>query len=180
MKTILFLLLFCVVSSAISPYEVQALFNKGEYKKVCSQDVENLMRVSYDEATMSLYGLACLKIHDINKLALPVAKLSISEAGRENSAYFADILFKKKLLFHALIDNIDISYIRLPKSDYILSYIFDKFVKRQYYEENGVFIFEENNSDTHYEIVISEQGLFPKLILKTFKDNELKSQIEYQ
>lgn len=176
-------ILFCVAFAplfAISPYEVQELFNKGEHKKVCSQAVENLIKTANNEALTSAYGMSCLRVHEIDKLALPIAMLSKSEAGRENAAYFVDILFKKKLLYHAMFDSVDISYIRLPKSDYILSFIFDKFVKKQYVDEDGVYIFEEKNSDIHYEISLSDEGVTPKMILKTFKNNELKSQIEYK
>lgn len=78
-----------------------------------------------------------------------------------------------------MIDGVDISYIRLPKSDYILSFLFDKFVKKEYVEELGTFIFEEPNSDTRYEISPTN-GQIPKLVLKIFKNNDLKSQIEYR
>ena len=57
--------------------------------------------------------------------------------------------------------------------------MFDKFVKKEYVEELGVFIFEEANSDTRYEISATT-GQTPKLVLKIFKNNDLKSQIEYR
>ena len=89
-------------------------------------------------------------------------------------------MFKKKLLLHALLDGTDISYIRLPKSDYILSFIFDKFVKKEYVEELGTFIFEEPNSDTRYELNTSFGANSPKMILKIFKNDDLTLQIEYR
>ena len=78
------------------------------------------------------------------------------------------------------MDGADISYIRLPKSDYILSFIFDKFVKKEYVEELGVFIFEEPNSDTRYELSTIVSPNFAKMILKIFKNDDLTSQIEYR
>ena len=80
----------------------------------------------------------------------------------------------------AILDGADISYIRLPKSDYILSFIFDKFVKKEYVEELGVFIFEEPNSDTRYELSAIAGSNFAKMILKIFKNDDLTSQIEYR
>ncbi len=83
-------------------------------------------------------------------------------------------------MLHAILDGADISYIRLPKSDYILSFIFDKFVKKEYIEELGVFIFEEPNSDTRYELSAIVSSNFAKMILKIFKNDDLTSQIEYR
>ena len=83
-------------------------------------------------------------------------------------------------MLHAILDGADISYIRLPKSDYILSFIFDKFVKKEYVEELGVFIFEEPNSDTRYELSAIVGPNFAKMILKIFKNDDLTSQIEYR
>ena len=143
------------------------------------EKVEEFLKTQNNEEQISMFGIACIKMNDLNRLATPIDKLVKSEKSRENAAYFADILFKKKLLFHAMIDGVDISYIRLPKSDYILSFLFDKFVKKEYVEELGTFIFEEPNSDTRYEISPTN-GQIPKLVLKIFKNNDLKSQIEYR
>lgn len=174
----LFLVLVCQIY-AVSLTEIRDDFNSANYAKVCNQKVEEFLKTQSNEEQISMFGIACIKVHDLNRLATPIDKLVKSEKSRENAAYFADILFKKKLLFHAMIDGVDISYIRLPKSDYILSFLFDKFVKKEYVEELGVFIFEEANSDTRYEISATT-GQTPKLVLKIFKNNDLKSQIEYR
>ena len=88
-------------------------------------------------------------------------------------------MFQKKLLYHAIIDNVDISYVRLPKSDYILSMIFDKFVKGKYQKEGEKYIFQEENDDTFYEITQEFSNDITKLILKIYKDDELVGKKEY-
>ena len=175
---VIFLVFVCEVF-AVSLTEIRDDFNSANYAKVCNQKVEDFLKTQNNEEQISMFGIACIKMNDLNRLATPIDKLVKSEKSRENAAYFADILFKKKLLFHAMIDGVDISYIRLPKSDYILSFLFDKFVKKEYVEELGTFIFEEPNSDTTYEISPTN-GQIPKLVLKIFKNNDLKSQIEYR
>ena len=179
MKKIIILLAFSVQIFAISGADIQGWFNGGEFKKVCSSQTENFLKDSSNEELISLYGMACLRIHEINRLALPISKLVRSKNARENAAYFADILLKKKLLYYALVDDVDISYARLPRSDYILSFIFDKFVKKEYIQDIDIYIFKEPNSDTHYELSVSQEKEIPKLVLKIFKNDELKSQIEY-
>ena len=159
----LILIFLAINAFALGSVEIKGYFEKGEYTKICNQKVQDF-----------------LKINDIDRLALPASKLSRTQTSRENAAYFADILFKKKLLLHALLDGTDISYIRLPKSDYILSFIFDKFVKKEYVEELGTFIFEEPNSDTRYELNTSFGTNSPKMILKIFKNDDLTLQIEYR
>ena len=175
---VIFLVFVCEVF-AVSLTEIRDDFNSANYAKVCNQKVEDFLKTQNNEEQISMFGIACIKMNDLNRLATPIDKLVKSEKSRENAAYFAGILFKKKLLFHAMIDGVDISYIRLPKSDYILSFLFDKFVKKEYVEELGTFIFEEPNSDTRYEISPTN-GQIPKLVLKIFKNNDLKSQIEYR
>ncbi|WP_149724400.1 hypothetical protein [Campylobacter concisus] len=165
---------------ALGTADIKSYFEKAEYPKICNQKIQDLLKDSQNEEFLNIFGISCLKTNDIDRLALPASKLSKTQSSRENAAYFADILLKKKLLLHAILDGADISYIRLPKSDYILSFIFDKFVKKEYVEELGVFIFEEPNSDTRYELSAIVGSNFPKMILKIFKNDDLTSQIEYR
>ena len=176
----LILIFLAINAFALGSVEIKGYFEKGEYTKICNQKVQDYLKDSQNQQLLNIIGISCLKINDIDRLALPASKLSRTQTSRENAAYFADILFKKKLLLHALLDGTDISYIRLPKSDYILSFIFDKFVKKEYVEELGTFIFEEPNSDTRYELNASFGANSPKMILKIFKNDDLTLQIEYR
>ncbi|QKF63133.1 hypothetical protein CMCT_0997 [Campylobacter mucosalis] len=174
MKALILLLpIFCLA------IDIEASFNAKDYKAVCSIEAQSIVANTSNEGIINMYGIACLKTHMINALALPAAKLRYTPQARQNSAYFADILLKKKLLLHALIDNVDISYVRLAKSDYILSMIFDRYVKGDFNVVNDSLIFEEQNSDTFYEIEIFAENLPPKITLKTYKDNQIISTIEY-
>ncbi|MGG7048183.1 MULTISPECIES: hypothetical protein [unclassified Campylobacter] len=175
---VLFFVLFNALF-ALSISDVKMLFDEQKFEQVCSKSVENLCLKANDEALFSLYATACIKIHKINSLFLPITKLRQSPQSRENAAYFADILLKKKLLYHALIDNIDISYIRLSKSDYILSMIFDRFVKNDFKKEDDRYIFREKNSDIFYELYADNSTKIPKIILTIHKNNKILEKIEY-
>lgn len=177
-----FMFLLCLGLSAfgLDLAEIRNLFEAKNYRQVCSNSVEKLFKQTNDEALMNMYAISCLKINEINRLAIPMFKMVRSKEARENAAYFANILFKKKLLYHAVIDNVDISYIRLPKSDYILSTIFDKFVEKQYEIDGDSYFFKEPNSDTYYELgKNSDYGDVVRLFLKTYKNDELISEVEY-
>ena len=179
MKKIAIFLTLLAALNAVNNDEVFGLYENGEYKKVCSGHIEQFCRKSNDEAVINVYASSCLRSDQINKLTYPISKLIKSKEARENAAYFSNIMFQKKLLYHAIIDNVDISYVRLPKSDYILSMIFDKFVKGKYQKEGEKYIFKEENDDTFYEITQEFSNDITKLILKIYKDDELVGKKEY-
>ena len=179
MKKIAIFLTLLAALNAVNNDEVFGLYENGEYKKVCSGHIEQFCRKSNDEAIINVYASSCLRSDQINKLTYPISKLIKSKEARENAAYFSNIMFQKKLLYHAIIDSVDISYVRLPKSDYILSMIFDKFVKGKYQKEGEKYIFQEENDDTFYEITQEFSNDITKLILKIYKDDELAGKKEY-
>lgn len=180
MRSVLLLFLASVNIFAITMSDIVSLYNSQNYRQVCSNAVEKFFRDTNDEAVMNMYATSCLKIHEINRLAIASFKLVKTKEARENAAYFADIIFKKKLLYYAVIDGVDISYIRLPKSDYILSMIFDRFVKKEYEKDGDVYVFKEPNSDTYYELGKSyEEAEVMRIYIKTYKNEELISEVEY-
>ncbi|AQW86105.1 hypothetical protein CPIN18021_0904 [Campylobacter pinnipediorum subsp. caledonicus] len=180
MKYIFIFLFIANQCFAINGADIQNWFNNKNYSQVCSNAVEKFYKDNNDDGILNLYAISCLNTHQINRLTLPIFKLVKTKEARENAAYFADILFKKKLLYHAIIDGIDIDYIRLPKSDYILSMIFDRFVKKDYEKDGDIYIFNDNNSDTYYELGKSnDYNEIQRIYIKTYKNDELISEIEY-
>lgn len=179
MKKILLFLSIAMSLKAVTSEEIFDWYENGEYEKVCSVKVEQFYRKTNDEAIINVYASSCLRSDQINKLSHPVSKLVKTRESRENAAYFSNILFQKKLLYHAIIDGVDISYIRLPKSDYILSMIFDKFVKNHYEKDGNKYLFKDENDDTFYEITTAVKDGLTKLVLKIYKDDELIGKKEY-
>lgn len=180
MKILLTILMLISSVKALSFAEISNWYSEGKYKQICQEQVEKFYIKTRIDAVLNLYGMACLNTHMINRLSTPIFGLTKSKQARENAAYFADILYKKKLLYYAVIDGVDISYIRLPKSDYILSYIFDRFTKGDYEKDDEIFIFKEPNSDTYYELGKSElEYEIPRIFIRTYKDDELINEIEY-
>ena len=110
----------------------------------------------------------------INRTILPIVKLYKSAKSRENAAYFATILYQKKLLYHALVDDVDISYINLPKTKYILSIIFNKFVSGEYDYKNGAYWFiDDDNSELSYKLSTEVHQKVKKIFLRTYKNGTI-------
>ncbi len=153
---------------------IKELYDKGRYSKACIKSGEFYQEYKSNEEFLNLFGASCLKADMINRLVLPIIKLYKTKEARENAAYFSTILYQKKLLYYALSDNTDISYVNLPKTDYILSKIFDKFVKGEYDMKNGSYWFnDEENSDVSYKLSLEERNNIKKMYLRTYKNGRI-------
>lgn len=147
------------------------LYQNQKYKKVCSIGFDNFRNYRKDEEFVSLYAFSCLNSDYIDRLAIPVAVLKYSKESRANSAYFSVILMQKKLLYHALIDNYDLSSLNLPTTDYILSKIFDLYAKLGEHEKRAFYLFEdENDKKLTYKLYIAKDGKLNKIIIEEFYD----------
>ncbi len=154
--------------------DLKTLFAKHEYSKVCIKSGELYQQYKSNEEFLNIFGASCLKSDMINRLVLSIIKLYKTKEARENAAYFSTILYQKKLLYHALCDEIDISYINLPQTDYILSIIFDKFVRGEYDLKNGSYWFnDDKRNNVTYKLSLEERNGIKKMYLRTYKNNKI-------
>ncbi|WP_300367338.1 hypothetical protein, partial [Hydrogenimonas sp.] len=117
---------------------------------------------------------SCLKADYIDRLAVPMTGLRHSKTERANASYFATIILQKKLLYHALLDNVDISNLRLPETDYILSKIFDMYTKHQYKKVDEKYYFNaKEKNDMLYVLYIAHGKGSPKMIIEERLDNHI-------
>lgn len=150
---LIFILLFTTVMNAANKEDIVKLYKNKDYRKACLKAGDLYQQYKDDEDFLSMYANACLEEDMINRTILPIVKLYKTPESRENAAYFATILYQKKLLYHALVDDVDISYINLPKTKYILSIIFNKFVSGDYNYKNGAYWFtDDSNSELTYSL----------------------------
>lgn len=114
-----------------------------------------------------LYGFACLKSDYIDRLAIPLTSLRSTKTERANASYFATILLQKKLLYHAMIDHIDISHLVLPKTDYVLSKVFDLYVRNEYKKIDDKYYLTSKESDgLLYVLYTQSNGKSYKMVLE--------------
>lgn len=173
-KLCLILILLITALHATTKEDIVQLYKDKKYRKVCIKAGDLYQKYKEDEDFLSIYAHSCLEEDMINRTILPIVKLYKTPEARENAAYFATILYQKKLLYHALVDDVDISYVNLPKTKYILSIIFNKFVGGDYNYKNGAYWFsDDNNSTLTYKLSAEMHQKAKKIFLRTFKDDKL-------
>ena len=133
-----------------------------------------------DEAFVSLYGFSCLKADYIDRLSIPIAILKHSEEARSNSAYFSVILMQKKLLYHALVDGYDLTSLKLPSTDYVLSKVFDLYARDNHRQNRSVYIYKDpimpKNS---YKLFLTEKNRTKKMVIEEYYDTILTNRHIY-
>ncbi len=171
---LVFFLILINFSYADDLDNLKDLYSNKEYAQVCSKSGGLYLQYKDNEEFLNIYAYSCLKSDMINRLILPIIKLRKTKQSRENAAYFATILFQKKLLYLALCDNIDISYINLPKTNYILSTVFDKFIKGDYELKDRSYWFNDDlNISTRYKLSVETRSGVKKIYLRTYKNDKL-------
>lgn len=121
-----------------------------------------------------MYAKACLKMDKVNELVVPTVMLYKTKEARENASLYSTIIFQKKMLYLALCDGVDISYIRTPKINYILSEIFDKFTERAYVKKSDTYVFTLENGE-RAELFIKEEEEVKKMVIAIYAGDKLSS-----
>ncbi|MBU0721245.1 hypothetical protein KJ877_07880 [bacterium] len=147
------------------------LYQNKKYEEVCSIGFDNFKRFKKDEEYVSLYAFACLNSDYIDRLSIPIAILKFSKESRANSAYLSVILMQKKLLYHALIDDYDLSSLNLPTTDYVLSKVFDLYSKLGAHEKRAFYLFDdENDEKLTYKLYLATDDKLSKIVIEEFYD----------
>ncbi len=171
------IILFIMITTCLTAADrdnIIKLYKEKNYRKACIKAGDLYQKYKNDEEFLNIYAHSCLEVDMINRTILPIVKLYKTPKSRENSAYFATILYQKKLLYHALVDDVDISYINLPKTKYILSIIFNKFVSGDYNYKNGAYWFnDEEDSELSYKLSNETHQKVEKIFLRTYKNGKI-------
>lgn len=149
--------------------ELLYLFQNKQYEEACNLGFKNFSDNSKDEEYVSLCSFACLNIDYIDRLSVAITTLRYSKEARANASYFSTILLQKKLLYHAMLDGYDISSLNLPKTDYVLSKVFDLYIKKTNGEKKKYYIFEdEENAALKYKLYVLKDGKIDKVVIEEF------------
>lgn len=146
------------ISSFIDDFKAQ------KYNKVC----EKGSRVYYggykDENFVSLVGISCAKVDRINILGMFQRSLVETEASRENASYFSTLILQKRLIYQFMIDDLDLSSLKLPTSTHVLSRVFGYLSNGKFKVLSGSPKLIEVNADDK-RIILSVSDDEPKKIL---------------
>ncbi|MDA3056959.1 hypothetical protein OFN97_01655 [Campylobacter sp. VBCF_05 NA6] len=174
MRVFLFLTLFFGSVFAVNVDDVRNWDQIGQYNRICQESVRNLFIEEQNEALANTYAKACLKMDRVNELVVPMVMLYKTKETRENASLYSTIVFQKKMLYLALCDGVDISYIRTPKINYILSEIFDKFVEKTYTKKGDVYVFTLDDGEKA-ELFIKEEEEVKKMVVAIYAGEKLSS-----
>ncbi|NPA66167.1 MAG: hypothetical protein GXO11_04715 [Epsilonproteobacteria bacterium] len=170
MRYLLLLLLVTNIYANVKE-EMFTLYQNKKFKEACRLGFKNFSNFKKDESFVSLYGFSCLNADYIDRLAIPITSLKHSQEARANAAYFSVILMQKKLLYHALIDNYDLSELKLPTTDYILSKVFDLYTQIQLDKKRSYYIFKDpDNPKISYKLYIVKEDYIVKMVIEEFYD----------
>ena len=167
----LFIIFIALNLYADLKHDMFTLYQNNKYEEVCNKGFSNLYQHKKDEEFVTLYALACLKSDYIDRLSIPIAILKQSSEARSNSAYFSVILMQKKLLYHSLIDHYDLSTLKIPSTDYVLSRVFDLYSKIPKHTPRAYYLLDdEDDKKLSYKLYISRENMIDKIIIEEFYD----------
>lgn len=170
MKIILIFLLSITLYADIKR-DMFNLYQNKKYKEVCSIGFDNFQENKQDEEFISLYAFGCLYSDYIDRLTVPSVMLKQTKEARANAAYLSVIIMQKKLLYHALLDNYDLSEYTLPSTDYVLSKVFDLYSKIGAHEPRAFYLFEDpKDSRISYKLYLSKDYKLTQMVIEEFYD----------
>jgi len=159
---------------------INQMYEENNFKKACRFGANKIIGYKRSEKFISLYAFSCLKSDQIDKLASATALLKHSPQARANSVYFSTILLQKKLILHAMIDDFKIKQLQLPSTDYILSKVFDLFMKEQKNESSTLHEFIDSNNPTEkYRLFVKNENENKKVIIEHYLNNNLIKTHQY-
>lgn len=162
------LLCLCVFLYSKDLSLLKKYYAQERYDKICTDENTKDLITWNNEGYINIYANSCLKLDKISRLALPITMLIKTKESRANASYYATIFLQKKLLYQAIIDKQDISYINLPKTDYILSKIFHMFVNKKYKKvQNHLEFYEDTNLKHTLHITKNAENIY-KIVIKTY------------
>ena len=159
------------ISYGYSKIEILRDYQNKNYQKVCSLWAELIVSNEKDENIFTAVGDACVKEDAINSLCNVVKHLIRTKEHRESASYFATLVLEKKLIYQFMLDGIHLQDLRLPKTDHILSRVFDELAQGNYTldKEKKVII---NTPSMNYILWLGGQKP-QKMYIDEMKDTKL-------
>lgn len=175
MKKILFTLLAInIFAQAASLNDIMRWYKNKQYDKVCSNIVTSKYYYRYksNENFVNMYAHACLETDMINRLSIPIVHLRKTKQSRANALYYTTVLYQKKLLHHAVVDGLESIPKDMPTTNHILSYIYDKYAKKDYKRVDKFYIFDEGLPKYYKMYTRKDSDGFTKLVIETYEDGK--------
>ncbi len=153
------------------------LFKNHYYSYLCLNRWRYINKyVGKREDLLSIVAYACLKKHYLT-YALDLAKnLRYTKEGRENSTYIISLFTIKNFLMRYIMDNFDISIIKIPNiesDDLGKIFLLTKKEKPKVNNNRYILKYKNENIEVSYNIKANE------ILIEYFKNNELVKKEKY-
>lgn len=141
-------------------------FKDKKFKKVCKEGMKVYYSGYRDENFVSLVGVSCAKVDSINVLGMLQRSLVLTPSSRENASYFSTLILQKRLIYQFMIDDLNITDLKLPASNHLLSRVFEQLSAKNY----------QTLSDSPKLIELEDNGR--KIILSISDDEPIKIMVD--
>jgi hypothetical protein len=103
-----------------------------------------------------------------------MTRLKYSKEARKNSTYFSLILMQKKLLYHALIDNVKLEKFNFPTTTHVLSKVFNLYLKFGSHEKKQYYVFQDNDDNKlSYKLYLIESQELSKMVIEEIYNSKI-------
>ncbi|PHR54920.1 MAG: hypothetical protein COA44_12025 [Arcobacter sp.] len=155
-------------------------FKAKKYNKVCDKGSRVYYGGYTDENFVSLVGISCAKVDRINILGMFQRSLVLSESSRENSSYFSTLILQKRLIYQFMIDDLDLSYLKLPSSSHLLSRVFEPLSNNKYQVLSRSPKLVEVHTDKRKYILSVSDDIPKKVLIDEYKTDGTLERHWYQ
>jgi len=181
MKKIFLIVVFTIALYSSNLSTLYHLYEKQEYDRGCDYAMKYYNKNKNDEKYVTLYGLCCIETNNIHRIATPMIVLNKTKSSRENASYFGTILLQKQLLKQAILDKKNLGDLKLPKTNFFLSKIFNLFVKKKYVLEDEVYrLQDEQDKDIKYQVYIQKEKDMSYMIIDIYKKDKFTKRYRYK
>lgn len=168
------IIIFIVINS--HAYDIKKnmfnLYENKKFKEACNIGYNNFYNNLNDEEYISLYAFACLNIDYIDRLPIAITALRSSKESRSNASYLSIIYMQKKLLYHALLDNYNLTSLNLPTTNHVLSKVFDLYVKLgNHAQQQSYLLKDEKDSRIGYKLYTIKDKYLDKIVIEELYDS---------
>ncbi len=174
------LILICLLGTFGMSYSLTQFYEdykEENYLRSCKDGLRIFSKHKNDEKFLTVYAFSCLKSDMIDRLAVPVTGLRSTKEARANASYFSAILLQKKLLYHSVVDGVDISGLNFPTTDFILSKVFTLYSDKKYEKKNGAYLLEGDG--VTYKMYVEEGARFKKVVIEEYENGKLVKTHKY-
>lgn len=171
------LLAAVTMASAATPERIFNFYQAGDFRNACLEGAQILREYRNDDIFVNAYGIACLKSDFIDLAAPSVMHLRATRASRQNAAYILTVVLQKKLLYHAIADDIDISGTLLPNTPHILSKVYSAYIKERYERQGNGYEMQIDGERVSLDSLF-EGGHF-KIRIRRYEGDQLIAQHLY-